>query len=276
MASDPGTSSPDVAVALEAYRHVFDLKGRTALVTGASRGIGWAIASALAAYGCRLAVHYSSSRSAADDLVAAVRKSGGEAESFAADLGMAGAGQLLAHAATSAMGKVDILVTSASIEIEQDFADVSAAEFDRQINVNFRATVELMQSLLPAMAERRWGRVLTIGSVQEASPSPRKAIYAATKCAQASLVASMARAYASFGVTLNNLAPGLVATDRTAALKADAAVWKQKLATIPLNRAGTPDDMVGAALLLCSDAGSYITGQDLFADGGLSFPGGRR
>ena len=174
------------------------------------------------------------------------------------------------------MGEIDILVVSASIEIEQAFGEVTDAEFDRQINVNFRSTVELMQELLPRMAARKWGRVLTIGSVQQANPSPRKAIYAATKSAQASLAVSMAKEYASFGVTVNNLAPGLIQTDRTSGLRDDPEVWRRKIEAIPLGRAGVPNDMIGAAVLLCTDAGAYITGQNLFADGGLGFLGGRR
>lgn len=261
---------------LDAYRRMFDLTGRTALVTGASRGIGRAIALALATFGCNIAVHFTTGRMAADAVAASAVATGRRAVAIPADFASGGEGRRLARAAQSALGDIDILIASASIEIEQAFEDVTAAEFDRQINVNLRSTLELMQELLPRMAARRWGRVLTIGSVQEASPSPRKAVYAASKSAQSSLVCSMAKEYAPLGVTVNNLAPGLVLSDRTAGLREDPTGWQRKIDAIPVGRAGEPNDMVGVALLLCSGAGSYITGQSVFADGGLSFPGGRR
>ena len=276
MSREPPAEAAALSDGLDAYLRTFDLSGRTALVTGASRGIGRALTLGLAAFGCNIAAHFSAAREAADEIVAVVQRAGRRAVALPADFANAGEGRRLARAAQSALGQIDILIANASIEIEQAFGDITDAEFDRQINVNLRSTVELMQELLPAMGTRRWGRVLTIGSVQEASPSPRKAIYAATKAAQSNLVASMAKDYAPLGVTVNNLAPGLILTDRTAGLQHDPAIWQRKIDAIPVGRAGEAKDMVGAALLLCSDAGSYITGQSIFVDGGLSFPGGRR
>ena len=173
------------------------------------------------------------------------------------------------------MGCIDIVVANASVEFEQAFDSVTDDEFDRQININLRSTMELMQELLPPTRTRKWGRFVTIGTIQQISPNPRKAIYAATKAAQANLALSMAKAYATHGVTVNNVAPGLILTDRTTDLQADDTAWRQKLRAIPIGRAGIPDDMVGIVLLLCSEGGAYITGQTVFADGGLGFPGVR-
>jgi NAD(P)-dependent dehydrogenase (short-subunit alcohol dehydrogenase family) len=258
-----------------AYRRLFDLRGRTALVTGASRGIGRAVALALAAFGCDVAAHFSAARAAVDEVAAQIRRAGRRATPLSADLTITGEGRRLARAAFAEMGRIDVVVANASIEIEQPFERVGDAEFDRQVNINLRSTMELMQELLPPMAECRWGRFVTIGTIQQISPNPRKAIYAATKSAQANLALSMAKAYAPYGVTVNNVAPGLIATDRTESLEADADLWLQKLGAIPLGRAGTPKDMTGIVVMLCSDAGGYITGQNIFADGGLGFPGMR-
>lgn len=257
------------------YRNAFDLTGRCALVTGSGRGIGRAIATGLAAHGASVGVHFGAKGEMAEAAAATIRAQGGSAVVLGADLALAGQGRHLAQLALGAMGKIDILIANASVDIEEPLEAVSEASFDRQINVNLRSTLELMQALLPGMAERHWGRVVTIGSVQQTSPNPRKAVYAATKSAQANLVLSIARAYAAAGVTANNLAPGLIRTDRTAKIAEDAQFWRRKIDQIPVGRAGEPDDLVGATVLLCSEAGSYITAQDILIDGGLNLGGGR-
>ena len=258
-----------------AYRRLFDLSGRTALVTGASRGIGRAISLGLAAFGCDVAAHFSVARAAIDEVVETVRRAGRRATAISADLTIAGEGRRLARSAVTAMGRIDIVIANASVEIEQAFESVDDTAFDRQVNINLRSTMELMQELLPPMRTRKWGRFVTVGTIQQISPNPRKAIYAATKSAQANLALSMAKAFAPHGVTVNNVAPGLILTDRTSDLKSDDDAWREKLRSIPLGRAGTPEEMTGVVVLLCSEAGSYITGQNIFADGGLGFPGAR-
>jgi NAD(P)-dependent dehydrogenase (short-subunit alcohol dehydrogenase family) len=132
------------------------------------------------------------------------------------------------------------------------------------------ATLRLIQLCEPAMTARRWGRILTIGSVQQSRPHPDMAIYAASKSAQLNLVPNLARQLAPFGVTINNLAPGVISTDRNADALADAVYAAQVRAKIPAGRFGDPGDCTGAALLLCSEAGRYITGQDLYVDGGMA------
>jgi len=268
MSPEPTPADP-----IKAYRRLFDLSGRTALVTGASRGIGRAVSLALAEFGCDVAAQFFTAHAAADEVVAQIRRAGRRAAALPADLTIAGEGRRLARAAIGKMGRIDIVVANASVEIEQAFETVGASEFDRQVNINLRSTMEFMQELLPPMAERKWGRFVTIGTIQQISPNPRKAIYAATKSAQANLALSMAKAFAPHGVTVNNVAPGLILTDRTSDLQADAAAWARKIGAIPFGRAGSPDDIIGLVVLLCSDAGSYIIGQNIFADGGLAVSG---
>jgi NAD(P)-dependent dehydrogenase (short-subunit alcohol dehydrogenase family) len=246
----------------------FRLTGRTALVTGARREIGRAIALGLAGAGARLAIHHAGTPREHEDaaeVVQTIRASGGTATAFPQDFTQDDAGHALA-AAVTAWAPVDILVLNASIELPEPFAAVSREHFDRQIAVNLRTTMELLQALIPPMAARGWGRVVTIGSVQQDKPHPAMLVYAGTKAAQLNWVRSLARQFGGQGVTVNNLAPGAIRTARNRVqLETEAAGLIER---IPAGRLGTPQDLVGAALLLCSDAGSYINGANLFVDGG--------
>ncbi len=246
----------------------FRLNGRTALVTGARREIGRAIALILAGAGARVAVHHAGTAEEARDaatVVAEIRDAGGQAEAFGQDFAVDDAGLSLA-AAVTAWSPVDILVLNASIELVEDYRAITREHFDRQIAVNLRTTLELLQTLVPAMAERGWGRVVTIGSVQQERPHPSMLVYAGTKAAQLNWTLNLARQFGGQGVTVNNLAPGAILTARNREqMKTEGEALA---ARIPAGRLGTPDDLAGAALLLCSDAGRYISGTNLFVDGG--------
>jgi NAD(P)-dependent dehydrogenase (short-subunit alcohol dehydrogenase family) len=246
----------------------FRLTGRTALVTGARREIGRAIALGLAGGGARLAIHHAGTAeesSDADAVVQEIQAMGGEATAFGQDFAQDDAGRHLAAAVTG-WAPIDILVLNASIELPEDFLAITREHFDRQIAVNLRTTMELLQALVPPMAERGWGRVVTIGSVQQERPHPAMFVYAGTKAAQLNWALSLARRFGGQGVTVNNLAPGAILTARN---RDQMAVEGETLAQrIPAGRLGRPDDLMGAAMLLCSDAGSYINGVNLFVDGG--------
>jgi NAD(P)-dependent dehydrogenase (short-subunit alcohol dehydrogenase family) len=250
----------------------FRLDGRTALVTGARREIGRAIALALGAAGARVAVHHVGTGEEASDaaaVLADLRAAGApEPAAFAADFAAPGASAKLAAEVTAAFGRVDILVLNASIEIIEPFGEISGEAFDKQVAVNLRATLDLLQALVPAMAERGWGRVVTIGSVQETWPAPRMIVYAGSKSMQHTWAMALAREYGPRGVTVNNLAPGAIATARNRDQLADPKLAEWLLSRIPVGRFGRPDDLAGAALLLCSDAGAYINGAHLLVDGG--------
>src|SRR3954468_12335114 len=194
----------------------FRLNGRAALVTGARREIGRAIALGLSGAGARLAIHHAGTAEEEADAAAVVREveeAGGSAAAFPKDFVQDDAGHHLA-AAVTAWAPVDILVLNASIELPEDFAAITRERFDRQIAVNLRTTMELLQDLVPPMAQRGWGRVVTIGSVQQERPHPQMLVYAGTKAAQLNWVSSPARQVGGQGVTVNNLAPGAILTAR--------------------------------------------------------------
>ncbi len=261
------TSSADSPIAM------FDLTGRRALITGARRGIGRAIALGFAAQGAHVGVHHAGTaeeQADAELVITDIKRRGGVGELFAADFVQAGAGTKLAATVAAALGPIDILVLNASIELLEPYHAISTDRFDRQIAINLRAPLELLQAVVPGMTERGWGRVLAIGSIQQVKPHPEMLVYAGTKGAQLNWVRNMARQVASHGVTVNNLAPGAILTGRNSARLADPDRRQQTERRIPAGRLGRPDDLVGAALLLCSEAGSYINGADLLVDGGLA------
>ena len=244
----------------------FRLDGRTALVTGARREIGRAIAEALGAVGARVAVHHAGTEGEARDAAAVVANIGHGAQAFGADFSQAGAAESLAAEVTAAFGRVDILVLNASIEVLQPVGGIDRAAYDRQMDINVWSTLALLQALVPAMGLRGWGRVVTIGSVQQISPAAEMMVYAGYKALQHNWAINLARQFTRQGVTVNNLAPGLIATARNA--DQIAARGAQMTARVPAGRMGRPGDLVGAALLLCSDAGEYISGANLYVDGG--------
>jgi len=236
----------------------FDMAGRRALVTGGSVSIGRAIAIAFAEAGADLAIHYAPEADRAFGLPDAARETAAEVE----------ARRTVAEA-EKALGVVDVLVVCASIQYRTPFAAVTSEQIARQVQINFSASVELLQAAIPPMRERRWGRVLTIGSINETRPEAELSVYAALKSAQHNLAINLARQCAEDGVTVNNLSPGLIATERNRWRREDAAAWADiERRANPMGRAGTPDEIAAGALLLCSEAGRFITGADLQIDGG--------
>jgi len=254
----------------------FSMRGRSALVTGGSLSIGRAIALGFADAGADVAVHFSREADAAfgqpdaaEETVAAIRERGRRGVAVEGGFERHGEARRCFEAAEKELGRIDVLVACASVQYRTPFDLVTQDEIDRQVRINFDATVELLQVALPVMKERGWGRVLTIGSVNQTRPEPELAIYAALKSAQHNLAINLARQYAPFGVTVNNLSPGLIATERNRWRRSDAEAWASiERGSSPMGRAGAPEEMVGAALLLCSEAGSFITGADLQATGG--------
>jgi glucose 1-dehydrogenase len=250
----------------------FRLDGRTALVTGSSKGIGRAIAVALAEAGATVILNSREENDDAREALAAVAAAGRRALYLPADLSKPGEGRRLGQAALDLAGRIDIVVSNVAVQVRKLWTEILPEEFELQVRTNFQAAVELIQATVPAMQKGRWGRVLTIGSVQQARANPMMPIYAASKSAQTTFVKCLAKQVGGDGVTVNNLAPGVVLTDRNRGPLADPAYAAGFLSQIPAGYFADAADMAGMALLLCSEAGRYITGQDIFVDGGLSLP----
>ncbi len=248
---------------------IFGLKGRTALVTGSSRGIGAAIAEGLAGAGAHVILHgvKPGSTLPVQEKIAA---SGTSVSELAADLAEPGAGHDLIRRAEE-IAPVDILVINASAQINAPLAELTNDDLTFQLAVNLGSTVDMLQAVLPRMAARKWGRVVSLGSINQLRPKSIVTAYAATKAAQHNLIQSQARDYARDNVLLNTLAPGLVDTDRNAHRRdGDPEAWAEYTRTINwMGRAAHPQEMVGAAIFLSSEACSFMTGESIFLTGGV-------
>jgi len=250
----------------------FSVAGRKALITGASRGIGRAIALGLAQAGADVLIHCAGRVELAQQTAAEAMNHGVAAHVAAADLASVEATRRLYDETLTALSRVDILVLNASLQIRSDWDEITPEQFDLQMQTNLRSSLQLIQLAAPPMLAAGWGRILVVGSVQQVKPNPTLLAYAASKCGLTALVRGLAKPFAGRGVTINNLAPGVIETDRNADALADPAIRQRVLSWIPAGFAGQPEDCVGPALLLCSDAGRYITGVDLLVDGGMGLP----
>lgn len=239
---------------------------KRALVTGSSRGIGRAVAAGLAADGYEVIIHCAANMAKANEAAAQIISRGGKASVLQADLTDTEQTKRLA----AEMGEIDVLVLNASLQIRRPWAEISLEECYEQLNSNFVSSLLLIQAAAPHMKEQKWGRIVTIGSVQERKPHPDMLIYSASKAAQTNMVQSLSLQLAADGITVNNVAPGVIDTDRNKEALSDPAYAAKVSASIPLGFYGTPEDMTGIVRLLCSEQGRYITGQNIFVDGGKS------
>jgi NAD(P)-dependent dehydrogenase (short-subunit alcohol dehydrogenase family) len=253
-------------------KELLNLSGKRALVTGSSQGIGRAIATALAEFGADVMVHCGHDLAKAQAVRAAIEGCGVRSGVTMADLADSDAARKIQAETLAALGAVDILVLNASVQIRKPWLEITLDEYRRQFDVNFGANLWLIQQFAPAMQSRGWGRILTIGSVQQARPHPEMLVYSGTKAALENLVRNLAPQLAGHGITVNNLAPGAIATARNEQVLADEAYLRRVLAKIPCGFIGEAVDCAGLAVLLCSEAGRYLTGQNIYVDGGMGLP----
>ncbi|SFB83846.1 3-oxoacyl-[acyl-carrier-protein] reductase [Tropicimonas isoalkanivorans] len=243
---------------------MFDLSGKTALVTGASGGIGGAIAKAL--HGAGAVVGLSGTR--VEPLEALAAELGERAHVLPCNLSDAGAVDALPKQAIEAMGGVDILVNNAGITRDQIFMRMSDEEWAQVLEVNLTSTMRLCRGVMRPMMKKRWGRIVNISSVVGVTGNPGQANYAASKAGMIGLTKSIAYEVASRGITANAVAPGFIATAMT-----DKLTDEQKDAIntrIPAARMGTPEEIAAAVLYLASAEAGYVTGATLHVNGGMA------
>jgi 3-oxoacyl-[acyl-carrier protein] reductase len=243
---------------------MFDLTGRTALVTGATGGIGGAIAHILHANGATVAV----SGTRIEMLDSLAGQLGGRVHVVRCNLADPEDVENLVPAAEKAMGQIDILVNNAAITRDNLFLRMKDEDWDHVLAVDLTAVFRLIRAALKGMVRRRFGRIIGITSVVGVTGNPGQANYAAAKAGMIGLTKSLAQEVASRGITVNTIAPGFIETAMTAALSD-----KQKdviLARVPAGRLGSPDDIAAATLYLASLEGAYVTGQTLHVNGGMA------
>jgi 3-oxoacyl-[acyl-carrier protein] reductase len=247
-----------------------DLTGRRAIVTGASRGIGRAIAETLAARGATVVVNYRAGEAAAREVCDAIAAAGGTAHAIGFDVADAAAVEAGMKAAIDALGGLEILVNNAGISIDALIMRASAADFDATMATNLRGA--FLCSKIAArhlLKAKERGRIVNLSSVVGEQGNPGQSMYAASKAGVIGLTKSLARELAGRGITVNAVTPGYIATDMTAAaLTGDAQA--QLLSRIPLGRVGQPQEIAEAVAFLASDAAAYVTGHVMRVNGGLA------
>jgi 3-oxoacyl-[acyl-carrier protein] reductase len=240
-----------------------DLSGRSALVTGSTRGIGRAIVETLAGCGARVGV-VGRDEARAKEVAAEISP---EARGFACDVGDAAAVAALVERAEAELGAVDILVNNAGLTRDNLMLRLKDEDWDAVLDANLRGAFVAIRSVTRGMMKRRWGRIINIASVVGLVGNKGQANYAASKAGLIGLTKSVAKEFASRNILANVIAPGFVETDMTSAMTDDAK--KMLFGQIPLERLGKPQDIAGVAAFLSSEHAAYITGQVFVVDGGM-------
>jgi dehydrogenase/reductase SDR family protein 4 len=248
----------------------FSLEGKVALVSGGTRGIGKGIATAFAAYGARVVVA-SRKQDSVDLSVAQLKAAGAEAVGFAVNVSTAAECERLIEGTVATFGGIDILVNNAATNpVYGPVENTSTEAFEKIIAVNVRAPFDLAKAARPHFVARGGGVILNISSIGGISPEPGLGIYSVSKAAIVSLTQVLAKEWGKDNIRANVICPGLIKTDFSSALWGDEKVLKYMMKNQAIAKLAEPDDIASTALLLCSDAGSFITGGVYVVDGGYT------
>lgn len=244
------------------------LENKIAVVTGAARGIGRAIALALASEGAIVIVNYNGSAGKAEEVVKEITQAGGRAESFACNVADGTAVESLFAEVLKKYGRIDILVNNAGITKDGLLMRMTEEDFTQVIDTNLKGAFHCTKAAVKVMLKQRSGRIINISSVSGVKGNAGQANYSASKAGVIGLTKSVAREVASRGITVNAVAPGFIETDMTEVLPEN--VKTVVTAQIPLNHFGEPEDIAAAVAFLASDKSGYITGQVICVDGGMA------
>lgn len=246
------------------------LAGRVAIVTGAGSGIGQAIAERLGKEGAKVVVDYIGSADGAQETERVIERSGGEAEIVQSDVTSTAADRSLVDEAWTKYGSADILVNNAGVEKKADFWDVTETDYDKVMAVNLRGPFFLSQAFVRRLKDaKKPGRIINISSVHEDMVFPGFASYCCSKGGLRMLMRDLAMELGPLGITVNNVAPGAIATPINKSLLENKTQLDALLRNIPLGRMGQPEDVSGLVAFLASDEASYVTGSTFVVDGGL-------
>lgn len=246
---------------------MMNLKGKTAVVTGGSRGIGKAIALKLAEFGANIVVNYTSNAQSAEQTVEEIKKIGTDAIAVKANVANMNAVEELVKATEEKFEKIDILINNAGIERDKLLIKMTEEDWDKVMEVNLKGAFNCTKIIGRKMMRKRTGKIINISSVVGLTGNVGQANYAASKAGLIGFTKSVAKELASRGITVNAIAPGFIQTDMTDALSEN--VKEKMLASVPLGRPGVTDDVANLIGFLASDSANYITGQVINVDGGM-------
>lgn len=253
--------------------NLFDLSGKTAIVTGGSKGIGQAIAERMAEHGAKVVVA-SRKLDACEEVAGAIRARGGQAKAIACNISNKEELERLVALTKETFGNIDVLVCNAAVNPHYGASQqIPDSAFDKVMGVNIKSNHWLCQMVIPGMAERKDGAVIIVSSIGGLKGSSTLGAYGISKAADMQMARNLAVEWGPSNVRVNTIAPGLVRTDFARALWEDKAVYERAIKGYPLRRIGDPDDVAGVAVMLASKAGAFVSGQTIVVDGGATIAG---